>query len=355
MATCLPPFTKLHELNQDLEAPDEKASSTNSGTDEWPYLPGYPRIPLRHDSLGFLNKELLTPELDLLSPHLWLVATQRSDHVSALHHQLVRGRAITITEDPKLYLIWIDIRVYIKPIPSYLLSHAFWIHSFSSQYSPFTRNARDDLSRAALGFLRTYAYLIEYESDFRVAKDYSLIPSSTTWKAWNAFISQICDVPDTNVSARYRFGELRLNFLIKVLLGRMNYFQVTGQTSAYLARAFAPLFFVWAKCNVILAEMQVVMSVQALYGQESEGAWIAFAQTSRWFSVAILVVVVLAVLSFLVLDRRALCETACFRDERPDEETPRVQERQQESGSILKEVHDTNIDGFVRMHSRFAG
>ena len=210
MAPSLPPFLKRNELNHDLtlvEAPDGKASVTNPGNEEGPRLPGHPRIPLSHDSLGFLNKDLLTPELDTLSPHLWLVATQRSDSVSALHHQLVCGRNIIITEDPKLHLLWIDNRVYIKPIPSYLLNHAFWVYNFSSEYSPFARDTSAYLSRAALGFLRTYVHLIKYESDFRLAKNHCLIPSSTTWAAWNAFIAPLSDVLDSEVSARYRFGE----------------------------------------------------------------------------------------------------------------------------------------------------
>lgn len=303
-----PPFLKRDELNQELilvDNLDGKPSVTNHAGDEGPpYLPGHPQIPLSNDSLQFLNNELLTPDLDVLSPHLWLVATQRSNHVSALHHQLVRGRAIVITEDPKLHLLWIDNRVYIKPLPSYLLNHAFWVFAFSSQYSPFASEARYLLARSAQGFLRTYAYLIKHESDFRLAKKLCLIPSTTTWMTWNSFISPFCDVLDTDVSARYRFGELRLsrlNFWSKIFLGRRNYFNITGQTSTYLARVFAPLIFIWATSNVILAAMQVVLSVQQIDSQDGQAGWTVFAYISRWFSVAILLVAASAVIAFVIL------------------------------------------------------
>lgn len=306
-ATSIPPFLQKHELNQDLEmikAPNGKATLSIRGSEDEPQLPGYPRLQLNHDILRFLTKELSTPELDIMSPHLWLVTTQRSDHISALHHQLVLGRNIIVTENPKLHLVWIDNRVYIKPLPAYLLNHAFWTYNFSSQYTPYSRQVSDRLARTASGFLRTYIHLIQYESDFRLAKEHCLIPSLTTWTAWNAFISPLCDVLDTEVSPRYHFGELRLsrlNFWSKFFLGRMNYFQVTGQTDRYLARVIAPLVFVWATCNVILAAMQVVLAEQALYNDDDKGRWSAFTYTSRWFSVAILLVVALAVLSFLLL------------------------------------------------------
>lgn len=307
IATSIPPFLQENELNQDLElikGPNGKVSLSTRGSEDEPHLPGYPRVRMSQDNLQFLSKELSTPELDILSPCLWLVATQRSDHISALHHQLVLGRNIIITENPKLHLVWIDNRVYIKPIPAYLLSHAFWTYNFSSQTSPFSKEVNDRLSRTAAGFLRTYIHLIQHESDFRLAKEHCLIPSPTSWTAWNAFISPFCDILDTEVGPRYHFGELRLsrlNFWSKFFLGRMNYFQVTGQTDHYLARVFAPLVFIWATCNVILAAMQVVMSVQALYNYDDQGRWSAFTYMSRWFSVAVLLVVALAVLSFLLL------------------------------------------------------
>jgi hypothetical protein len=40
----------------------------------------------------------------------------------------VRGRRVTITEKPALHLVWFYERVFVKPLPKYLLSHAFSEH-----------------------------------------------------------------------------------------------------------------------------------------------------------------------------------------------------------------------------------
>jgi hypothetical protein len=38
----------------------------------------------------------------------------------------MKRREIVVTEDPRLHLVWIYDRVFIKPLPKYLLSHDFW-------------------------------------------------------------------------------------------------------------------------------------------------------------------------------------------------------------------------------------
>ena len=307
MAPSQPPFLREHELNQDLhitKTHDGRVSLIDTNNEGPPALPGHPQTAISEDILEFLNQELLTPELDSLSPHLWLVGTQRSSHVSAIHHQLVCGRSIIITEDPKIHLLWIENRVYIKPIPAYLLNQAFWVYFLSQESSPFLSDDRSHLVSSAMGFLRSYTYLIKHESDFQLAKKYSLIPSSTTWKAWNKFRSSFCDVPDADVNPRYLFGELRLsrlNFWSKIFLRRMNYFKTRGQTSTYLASIFAPFVYIWAIVNVVLAAMQVELAVQQLYGPGDQASWMTFAAVGRWSSIAILVVVAVAALLILLL------------------------------------------------------
>ncbi|MCJ1470072.1 hypothetical protein MMC07_008717 [Pseudocyphellaria aurata] len=309
MAPSEPPFRKEHEINYDLTIVGTQdgsggATVVNADNEGRPTLPGHPQVVISNSLQEFLSQELLTPELDLLSPHLWLVATQRSSHVSALHHQLVRGRSITITEDPKLHLLWIDNRIYIKPIPAYLLNHAFWVIILSQESTPFLCDIRGLLSSSALGFLRSYTYLIQHESDFHLAKTFSLIPSSLTWIAWNRFSSSLHDVPDADVNQRYLFGELRLsrlNFWSKIFLRRMNYFKTRGQTDAYLASFFAPFVYIWATINVVLAAMQLEFSVQQVYGAGDGASWLAFAAVGRWASIAILVVAAFSVLLILLL------------------------------------------------------
>ncbi|KAH6980614.1 hypothetical protein BKA56DRAFT_585781 [Ilyonectria sp. MPI-CAGE-AT-0026] len=51
---------------------------------------------------------------------------QDSGNISPLYWQLVKRRTIIVTEDPKLHLVWIHDRIFIKPLPRYITSYAFW-------------------------------------------------------------------------------------------------------------------------------------------------------------------------------------------------------------------------------------
>ena len=54
------------------------------------------------------------------------MSTQSSANINALHRQRVKGRHIIITEEVRLHLVWIHDRIFVKPLPKYLLSHVFW-------------------------------------------------------------------------------------------------------------------------------------------------------------------------------------------------------------------------------------
>ena len=69
----------------------------------------------------FLYRELWAVDLERMAPHLWIMSTQSSSNVSPLHQQKVKGREIVVTEDPRLHLVWIYDRVFIKPLPRYVL------------------------------------------------------------------------------------------------------------------------------------------------------------------------------------------------------------------------------------------
>lgn len=273
-------------------------------------LPGQPRISLNDPNIGScLQQELETPDLNRLSPYLWLVAKQDSAHVSSLSHQIVRGRQIVITENPELHLVWIYDRVYIKPIPKYLLSHAFWDFYLMSQDSPIPEPLRQDITKAAQGFLRSYAYLIQHKSDFLLAQDanHRLVPEKVSHSDFIRFITEFEHIPDLAVSPRYAFGELRLtrlNFWAKVFLRRFTFQKVHGQYSAYFARFYGPILFVFGVFSVALNSMQVALAVQPLI--QLSDSWIVFAQLARAFAICTLLCVALVVL-FLVSVMLVLC------------------------------------------------
>ncbi|KAK3077832.1 hypothetical protein LTS18_009142, partial [Coniosporium uncinatum] len=113
------------------------------------------------------------------------MSTQSSSNINPLHHQIVKGREIVVTEQARLHLIWNHDRVFIKPLPKHLLSHAFW-ERFLSDKSTRLGQRRDSMRRAALAYLRTYTYLIQHESDFVIAKQdhLRLVPQDADWSAF---------------------------------------------------------------------------------------------------------------------------------------------------------------------------
>ncbi|KFA65674.1 hypothetical protein S40285_09306 [Stachybotrys chlorohalonatus IBT 40285] len=266
-------------------------------SEEW--LPGFPRVPLAHASgiVACLSRELTTPKLDAMFPYLWLVATQRSTHVSSLTNQLVRGREIVVTEDPELHVVWLHSRVFIKPIPPFLFSHALWEvylgpASLPSLYSSET----DELRRAALGYMRSYYHLIQHESDYRLAQEARLIPLEIGFSQFMAFIDHFGSVPDSAVNPRYIYGQLRLtrlNTWALPALGKWRFQKVHWQYADIFAQFYAPILLAFGFLSVLLAAMQVAAQVRP--------AWEEFASVAAWFSVICLLSMGLTGVAMLML------------------------------------------------------
>ncbi|KAJ5171762.1 hypothetical protein N7492_004355 [Penicillium capsulatum] len=252
------------------------------------FLPGDPRLLLDDGHLGkHLLAEFQTDRLNKLAPYLFLVAKQDSTHISSLTHQVVRGRRIIITEDPGLHLVWVDDRVFVKPLPRYLLSWAFWKQYVLSSTSPIPENERKKLIPVALGFLRSYSYLIQHRSDYRLATrdEHRLLPARISYPAFIRFTRSL-NISDESVCPRYHFGELRLSRLNRwapVFLGMFTYHKVEGQYGSHFARFYGPLLFIFAVYSVLLSAMQVVLGVQSF--TPSDASWAAFARVARGFAI----------------------------------------------------------------------
>lgn len=250
------------------------------------WLPGYPAVSLNpSDILAWLLEELPTPRLDKMYPYLWLIATQSSSHISPLHEQNLRGREIIITENPELHLVWISNRVFIKPLPRFLLSYDFWQLYLSQPKSGAPSNPliTDEIRRAALGYIRSYYFLIRHESDFRLAKREHLIPPEVEYTRFMTFISGFSRVGDQEVSLRYHFGQLRLtrlNLWAKISLRQWQFYKVQWQYADIFAQFYAPLLFLFGVLSLILSAMQV--------GTQARPEWNAFLRVSAWFSVVTL-------------------------------------------------------------------
>ncbi|KAK3196986.1 hypothetical protein GRF29_1536g225401 [Pseudopithomyces chartarum] len=232
------PFSKEAQLVKDYESNKVHPTTTN--------LPGYPLI--RSDDATqirrFLKQELWSDDLETMAPRLWIMTTFSGANINPLHRQRIKGREIVITEEPRLHLVWIHNRIFIKPMPSYLLSQTFWNTHLDAKSSK-PGSSHDNLCKAAAGFLRTYRYLIQHESDFHIAQqdDLRLVPRGIDWPSFCRFISELSHIDDAAVSKRYWYGELRLtrlNFYAPLLLRKFHFEQVHGQYGDFFARLYGP-------------------------------------------------------------------------------------------------------------------
>jgi hypothetical protein len=263
-------------------------------------LPGNPRICLADIKAltAFLEKELWSEDLEKMAPHFWLMSSHSSANISPLHRQIVKGREIILTEDPSLHLVWLPHRIHIKPLPAYLLSFTFWGQYLLSLSSPLPGERRVRILAAALGFLRSYCYLIQHESDLTLAQEKHLVPPLVSWAQYCAFTSVIHSISDFDVSSRYSYGELRfhrLNFYCKFILGKIRIHRIPASYGDYFARFYGPILFVFAMASVVLNALQVELGVESLMTRKWEGFW----QMCR--VVAVTTLTVSFVVSFVLL------------------------------------------------------
>ena len=288
-----PPFAKADQLNSELDIIATSTAPVISTI----RLPGQPRIHINQRAKvnDFLKQEFLLKDLDEISPYLWMMSKHDSRSISPLHRQKVKGRDIVITEDPRLHLVWHHDRIFIKPLPQYLLSHYFW-----EAYLCINRHSSPEqiiLQKSVLGYLRTYIYLIKYESDFRMAIDdkLQLIPPDVTFLKFCDFIAPLENLLDVDVAERYAYGEIRLtrlNLYSKIFLRKFSFHRVRAQYSDYFASFYGPLLFVFAILSVVLGAMQVSMSIDFDVTKQ----WKSFEQFCQWFSVICISVVAILVL-----------------------------------------------------------
>ena len=203
------------------------------------------------------------------------------------------GRTIFITEDPNEHLVWLESRIFIKPLPEYLLDFDFWMEHIGSE---------KELRKSACGIILSYAWLVCYQSDLRIAKDAGLLPQTVVWSQWTTFIQDFLTRvnPETLelVHDRYKFGEVRLNRLNTLYrltsLSFDNFVRGYMSSStwykAFFSRNFAWLLAVFVYATVVLSALQVGLATGRL--QQS----VAFQEASYGFALASIIAVVGSVL-----------------------------------------------------------
>ncbi|CAM1510079.1 Fc.00g004140.m01.CDS01 [Cosmosporella sp. VM-42] len=183
--------------------------------------------------LNLIEAELNPKQLHNIIRFLWLAG--RPVPPRPLHHQLLLGRDIAISENIDLHLVWGSGRMFLKPIPSFLLNPVFWKEYLTCRCTPASPSdstpicfhsedcqRRHHLHECAYGFLLSYVALIPRESDFWIAREKRLIPFEISWAGWRYFVRELLRGQDGNLSAqqlyagvakRFIYGELRLHRL----------------------------------------------------------------------------------------------------------------------------------------------
>jgi hypothetical protein len=256
---------------------------------------------------SFILDELLTPGLDKLSPYLWLTSTPRSDHISSLHQQCVKGRQITIAENPELHLTWMHNHVYIKPIPECLLSWHFWNSCLapSSDVSPLSKEERELAKASAVGFLRSYSFMILHASDYRIAVEHGLVSRQISYEKLRRFLGNFRKIQDSEASKRYHYGELRLrrvNFWARFFLRRFIFqkVQVHYNYNAYFARFYGPMIFIFAFFSTTLSAMQVELASNSNLVSLSPNL-LTFVSVCKWYSICTVIVATTLLVGLLLL------------------------------------------------------
>ncbi|OCK74811.1 hypothetical protein K432DRAFT_338439 [Lepidopterella palustris CBS 459.81] len=241
------------------------------------------------DRDAYLALELKTPRLNAIHHHLWLAGLPNC--ARPLHRQKLVGREIFITEDPEEHLVWRETRIFIKPLPDFLLDYSYWENYLCSD---------EELHKSACGLLLSYAWLVRHKSDLRIAKESGLLSGDIEWSSWVEFLQFFLDRlhPSTldKVNKRYKYGELRLTRLNEIyryvpptysLNNFVRGFR-SGSTwyTAFFERNFKWMLAVFASISVVLSALQLGLATDLLKAK------VGFQRASYGFAVASLVAVV---------------------------------------------------------------
>lgn len=286
-----PPFT-VQVLEPDYHEKHIKRSETS-------LLPATSRVQddivIPQSDTEFLERELLVKRLNDIHDLLWICG--RPMPPRPLHHQRLLSRDIVICEDVALHMVWWRNRIFLKPLPPYLLDPDFWkAHIGITADTQHIDAYRGNLDACARGFLFSYTALIAYRSDFRIAKECGLLPDAISWEGWKALAAQFLENHRYDrVNPRYWYGELRLSRLNKIYSFRKGFlfrgYSRVASHSVYgdlLRDNFSVLAGILGYVVVALSAMQVGLSVERLEGNK------AFQDTSYGLTVFSLIVPLIA-------------------------------------------------------------
>ena len=277
------PFEQRHELFSTTAIPSATLSPPSASHQPGSARPGRLVLPAVHedqdhqlrlidpaqegDLREYVRDDLSVDSLNKVHKHLWLAGLPRG--ARALHHQLLIGRRIIIAEQADMHLLWRDDRLYLKPMPDYLLSYDVWKGTLLKDR---------DSSENAKGFLLSYLWLIRQKSDFLIAQSENLVSKDVTWEQWTTFsmaiYPSVVSSAFDGVSPRYLYGELRLgrvNLIYRLCQKTRNsktfvrgYFYGYYTYSSFVEQNFAWVLTLIVYITIVLTAMQVGLGTTEL-------------------------------------------------------------------------------------------
>ncbi|KAM6513966.1 hypothetical protein FALCPG4_015152 [Fusarium falciforme] len=180
------------------------------------------------DDSAWIKKELDIRRLNKIITWLWVAG--RPMPPRPLHHQILVNREIFITEQMDMHLVWAAGRIFLKPLPRFLLEPQFWRLFLCCRPGCTCSNdelvdIQDDgqgcaqrvLWKCAMGFLFSYAALIRHEGDFAIAQEKRLLPAEVKWAVWRTLVKELdTEHIYSDIAPRFVYGELRLSRLNKI-------------------------------------------------------------------------------------------------------------------------------------------
>lgn len=179
------------------------------------------RIEHRDEVHRFLRAFLDLSRFNGIRKILWLIAVHGAPR--SLYYQKFLRREIVIAEELDLHLVWAKSRIFIKPLPDFLLNYDFWEAHISCE---------PQLHRAACGLLYSYCGLIRFAYDLHVAQECHLVNESLDYRAWTKFARTILPnlnpKDSTTMDTRFQYGELRLHRLDTIYRYSPNKFSLSS-------------------------------------------------------------------------------------------------------------------------------
>ncbi|KAF3033954.1 hypothetical protein E8E12_001847 [Didymella heteroderae] len=176
------------------------------------------------------------------------------------------GYEVLGTQQMDLHLLRYSNKVLIKPLPEYIMDHAFWKEHLCTHRG---------LHESASGWVLSYVWLITSPLDHKLAHENSLLPGAITWTWWKNFVIDFLSNVDMDtlhqVNERYHYGDLRLSRINTIYRTRYFYSHfVRGYLYGYnryvvfFERNFSWILILFVFLSLVLSAMQVGTALDEL-------------------------------------------------------------------------------------------